>query len=144
MHLNGTVLGSFSYNGAVATAASGTLSRAGTTSFDDVQVMIGTHVSNSPDSPPPVLTVPGNVTRSADAGKATAFVSDSTIGTATATDNVPGVVVTRSGVPAGNLFAIGVTTITWTATDVFGNPTIKTQTVTVSDNQKPALRRRRT
>jgi hypothetical protein len=39
-------------------------------------------------------------------------------------------VVTRSGVPEGNLFLVGVTTITWTATDVFGNQSTATQTVT--------------
>jgi len=137
--VNGVQLGSFSYNGAVADGALGTISGAGTTTFDDVRVAIGARVADSPDSQPPVLTAPANLTRTTDAGKPTAFVSDSTIGTATATDNVPGVVVTRSGVPAGNLFAIGVTTITWTATDVFGNTTTKTQTVTVTDNQAPTL-----
>ena len=137
--LNGAVLGSFSYFGAVADGGLGAISRTGTTSFDDVHVAIGVHVSNSPDPTAPTITVPANLTRSTDAGQPTAFVSDSALGTATATDNVPGVLVTRSGVPAGNLFTIGVTTITWTATDVFGNQTTKTQTVTVTDNQAPSL-----
>ena len=137
--LNGTVLGSFSYNSAIADGGLGTISRTGTTSFDDLHVAIGAYVSNSPDSAPPVVTLPANVTRSNDAGKATAFVSDSTLGNATATDNVGVVSLVRSGVPAGNLFAIGVTTIMWTATDIFGNQTILTQYVTVLDAEKPAL-----
>src|SRR5207302_1788692 len=54
------------------------------------------------------------------------------LGTATATDNSgSAVTITRSGVPAGNLFPIGVTTITYTATDAAGNVTSGTQTVTV-------------
>ena len=69
--VNGALLGSFSYNGAVVDGGLGTISRTGTTSFDDVHVVIGTHVSNLPDSEPPVLTVPANVTRAADPGKAT-------------------------------------------------------------------------
>jgi hypothetical protein len=91
------------------------------------------------DAVPPTLTVPPDVTRSTDAGKPTAFVSDSTIGTATATDDIGIQSVTRSGVSAGNLFPIGVTTITWTATDVFGNQTVKTQKITVVDTEKPSL-----
>ena len=137
--VNGTQIGTLSYNGAVADGGLGTISGAGTTSYDDLKVTIGARVSNSPDNQPPVLTPPVNLTRSTDPGQPKAFVSDSAIGSPTVTDNVPGVVVTRSGVPAGNLFAIGVTTITWTATDVFGNQTTKTQTVTVTDNQAPSL-----
>jgi hypothetical protein len=137
--LNGTELGSFSYYGAVVDGGVGAISRTGTTSFDSLRIVIGTYVSNSPDNQLPVLTVPANVTRNADSDQPTAFVSDATLGTATATDNVPGVVVARSGVPAGNLFPIGVTTITWTATDIFGNQVTKTQTVTVVDTQSPSL-----
>ena len=214
--LNGALLGSFSYNGAVADGGLGTISRTGTTSFDDVHVVIGSHVSNLPDSQPPVLTVPANLTRPTDPGKATAFISDSTLGTATATDNVGivslvrigragrehlparrhddhvdrdrhlrqpdrrtqfvtvvdtqkpvlvvppnvsrqipstatsititdaelgtatatdnsgSVTIVRTGVPAGNVFLVGTTTITYTATDPSGNTTTSTQTVTVT------------
>ena len=31
------------------------------------------------------------------------------------------------------------TTITWTATDIFGNQTVKTQKVTVVDTERPVL-----
>src|SRR5262249_61873047 len=47
--------------------------------------------------------------------------------------------IVRSGVPAGNLFPIGVTAITWTVTDYFGNSVSKTQKVTVNDTEKPVL-----
>ena len=72
--LNGTALGSFSYNGAVADGGLGTISRTGTTSFDNVHVDDRRRTSsNSPDSQPPTLTVPANVTRATDPGKATAI-----------------------------------------------------------------------
>src|SRR5262249_52525281 len=129
--LNGTSLGSYSYNGDVVDGPVGLLVRSGTTSFDDSRSLIGTHVISVVDSIPPVLTVPPDVTRPTDAGEPTAFISDTTIGTAAATDNNAVQSVTRSGVPAGNLFPIGVTIITWTATDIFGNQTVKTQKITV-------------
>jgi hypothetical protein len=137
--LNGITVATFSYNGDVVDGGLGLIARTGTASYDNTRVMVGTQVVNAVDAIAPTLTVPGNVSRGNDAGKTTAFVSDSTIGTATATDNVPGVTVTRAGVPAGNIFPLGVTTITWTALDVFGNQTVKTQTVTVTDAVKPTI-----
>jgi hypothetical protein len=137
--LNGTVLGSFTYNGGILDGGIGLFTRTGATSFDNVHTMVGTHETFAVDPTPPTLTPPSNLTRSTDAGKATATISDSAIGTASATDNVPGVTVTRSGVPAGNIFTLGVTQIVWTATDVFGNKTTKTQTVTVVDTERPVL-----
>jgi hypothetical protein len=137
--LNGTQLGSFAYNAVVTDGGLGTISRVGTTSFDNVHVQIGTHVSDSPDATPPTLGPPADVTRSTDAGKATALVSDAAIGTASASDNVQLASLTRSGVPAGNVFGIGTTTITWTATDIFGNATVRTQKVTIADTERPVL-----
>jgi len=64
---------------------------------------------------------------------------DTTLGTATASDNCPGVVVTRIGVPAGNNFPVGQTTITYRATDRSGNFADDTQVVTVVDNTPPAI-----
>jgi hypothetical protein len=66
-------------------------------------------------------------------------VSNATLGTATANDNCPGVTVVRSGVPAGNLFPVGNTTVTYTATDASGNSAFANQTVTVVDNTVPIV-----
>ena len=103
----------------------------GATTFDTVHVTYGVPLTFSPDPIAPTLTVPPAITRTTVGGAATLLISDATLGTATATDNVAGVTVSRTGVPAGNLFPVGVTTITWTATDVFGNKTVGTQLVTV-------------
>ncbi|MFL5754716.1 MAG: hypothetical protein ACJ77N_00310, partial [Chloroflexota bacterium] len=70
--LNGLTLGSFSYNGALLDGGLGLLTRTGTASFDNVHTMVGTHEAYAVDPTPPTLTLPANVTRSTDAGKATA------------------------------------------------------------------------
>jgi hypothetical protein len=89
----------------------------------------------------PTIDAPQNVTvfTGPSATSCGAFVDDATLGTATTSDNCPGVVVTRSGVPAGNVFPVGTTTITYRATDRVGNFAEDTQTVTVIDNTPPVL-----
>jgi hypothetical protein len=102
--------------------------------------MVGWRVQTAIDPTPPSLSVPADIVRSNDPGTAGATIGDALLGTATATDNViGGLVVTRTGVPAGNVFRLGVTEIVWTATDAFGNATIKKQLITVNDTEKPTL-----
>lgn len=92
-------------------------------------------------SPPPVLTPPPNLSLGTGPGAmmCSRFVSDAELGTATATDNCPGVTITRGGVPAGNIFPVGTTIITYTATDSAGATTTATQTVTVADTTPPVI-----
>jgi hypothetical protein len=45
----------------------------------------------------------------------------------------------RTGMPNGNLFPVGVTTITYTAMDAEGHTKTATQTVTITDNVKPSF-----
>ena len=56
-----------------------------------------------------------------------------------AIDNCAGVTISRTGVPANNLFPVGETLITYTATDVNGNKASVTQTVTVTDDTPPVI-----
>jgi DNA/RNA endonuclease G (NUC1) len=93
------------------------------------------------DTTAPTLTAPANVTANTGAGATTCgtLVTETQLGTATATDNAGSVSVARSGVPAGNIFPVGTTTITYTATDDAGNSTQATQTVTVVDNTPPVV-----
>jgi uncharacterized repeat protein (TIGR01451 family) len=92
---------------------------------------------------PPTITAPADVTLFTGAGATSCGVTvanlDATLGTATASDNCPGVVVTRIGVPAGNVFPVGTTTVTYRATDRSGNIGEDTQVVTVVDNTPPAI-----
>ena len=94
------------------------------------------------DNTVPVITPPANVTAYTGSGATSCgtVVSDATIGTATATDNCPGVgAVSRTGVPSGNVFPVGTTTISYSVTDAHGNTGTAQQTVTVIDNTPPAI-----
>jgi glucose/arabinose dehydrogenase len=96
-----------------------------------------------PKNTPPVITVPPNIIVKTGAGATSCdkVVTDAELGNATVTDNcafgLSG--ITRSGVPAGNLFPKGTTTISYTASDGAGLTTTATQTVTVIDDTPPVL-----
>ncbi|HEX4527110.1 MAG TPA: PKD domain-containing protein [Gaiellaceae bacterium] len=137
--VNGVQQTVYYFNSDVVDGSLGLLTKTGSKSFDNTRIQVGTHIVNAVDSVPPTLTVPADVTRNTDAGKPTAFLSDSAIGTASGSDNIGLWPIVRSGVPAGNLFPIGVTTVSWTATDYFGNTVVKTQKITVLDAEKPVL-----
>lgn len=91
----------------------------------------------------PTVSAPSDVTLQTGPGATTCGVTvsnlDATLGTATASDNCPGVTVTRIGVPAGNVFPVGTTTVTYRATDRSGNFADDTQVVTVVDNTIPVV-----
>ncbi|HET6852330.1 MAG TPA: DNA/RNA non-specific endonuclease, partial [Pyrinomonadaceae bacterium] len=93
------------------------------------------------DTVAPTISAPANVTVNTGDGATTcgALVSEAQLGTATATDNATNVSITRSGVPEGNIFPLGTTTINYTATDDAGNSSSATQTVTVIDNTAPTI-----
>ncbi|HEY2964012.1 MAG TPA: HYR domain-containing protein, partial [Pyrinomonadaceae bacterium] len=93
------------------------------------------------DTTAPTLSAPANVTANTGAGATTCgtVVTEAQLGTATASDNAGSVSIARSGVPSGNLFPVGTTTVTYTATDNAGNSTQATQTVTVIDNTAPSI-----
>jgi uncharacterized repeat protein (TIGR01451 family) len=88
--------------------------------------------------PGPTIEAPAPVTvpTGPDAATCAAFVSDGALGTPTAVDNCPGVTIARTGVPAGNIFPVGTTSVTYTATDSAGHTATATQTVTVLDQTR--------
>jgi hypothetical protein len=97
---------------------------------------------NVVDTTNPTVMAPPNVSVSTGPGAVScgAFVSDATLGTATANDGCAGSLTpTRSGVPAGNNFPVGTTIITYTANDGHGHTASATQSVTVTDNTPPTL-----
>ncbi len=93
------------------------------------------------DSIPPTISAPANVTVNTGAGASSCgtVVTDAMLGSATANDNAGSVSILRNGVPSGNIFPVGTTTVTYIATDDAGNTTTATQTVTVIDNTAPSL-----
>ena len=87
------------------------------------------------DNIDPTLSAPADVTVNVDAGACSADASNVTLGTATAADNCS--VTTSNDAPSS--YAVGTTTVTWTAVDPSGNDVTATQTVTVVDNIDPVL-----
>jgi Leucine-rich repeat (LRR) protein len=80
------------------------------------------------DNIAPQLTTPVNIVQLNDAGLCGANV---TLGQAVATDNCTVASLTNNA-PA--FFPVGVTTVTWTATDANGNATTALQTVEITNN----------
>ncbi len=87
----------------------------------------------------PIITAPAAVAKTNTATSCAVVVSDADLGSAIATDNCPGVRLIRTGVPAGNLFPLGVTTITYTAISMSGLTKTATQTVTITDRSNPVF-----
>ena len=85
------------------------------------------------DTTPPTLTVPANISTSA-----TGALTPVTLGSATATDAVDGVITVTNNAPASG-FAVGTTTVIYTATDSHANSVSKSQLVTVTDTTGPTL-----
>lgn len=95
----------------------------------------------SDDTQPPTITAPPNLnvaTPPGTTGSCGLVIGESELGNPDAQDNCT-VNVTRSGVPAGNFFPLGTTTITYTATDGAGHTATATQTVTVTDGTAPII-----
>lgn len=87
----------------------------------------------------PVITAPADIAVNTAAPACAASVN---IGTASATDDAPGVTISGArsdGLDLAAAYPKGVTTITWTATDVENVKSSAPQTVTVSDKDNPVV-----
>ncbi len=90
-----------------------------------------------PDTEPPNITCPGNISVSNDLGQCGAIV---TYSAPVGTDNCPGATTARIAGPAsGSLFPVGTTTVTHRVTDANGNTAQCSFTVTVSDTEPPVI-----
>ncbi|MFH2141256.1 MAG: HYR domain-containing protein, partial [Bacteroidota bacterium] len=86
------------------------------------------------DITPPTITAPADVNSVADIGSCDA--SGVTLGTPVTADDCSVASVTNNA-PA--TFSLGITTVTWTVTDGFGNTATSDQTVTITDDQDPTI-----
>jgi hypothetical protein len=93
------------------------------------------------DNTAPTITAPANLVIHTDAAATSCavMIPDSILGVANATDNCGLVTIARTGVPNGNLFPVGTTTLTYTASDGIGNASTATQTITVIDSTPPTI-----
>jgi len=91
------------------------------------------------DKENPSIVAPQNVSTGNDPDMPSALVS---VGTAEAADNCPDVKVSSSrsdGAALAAPFMVGLTTVTWMATDASGNTASAKQSITVRDIQAPTL-----
>jgi hypothetical protein len=138
----GTATATDNCPGVVVTSNAPTLFPKGTTTVIWTATDAYSHVSTCSqtvtvvDAELPVIACPANVTVNTNAGVCTAAATSFALGTATATDNCTTVTVTNN---APITYPLGVTNVTWTATDGSSNTAVCTQTVTVVDNQAPIL-----
>jgi uncharacterized repeat protein (TIGR01451 family) len=93
------------------------------------------------DTENPTITAPDDITLSTgtSGGACGLVVGEAQLGTAEAADDGCTVAVTRTGVPAGNFFPVGQTTVTWVATDAAGKTATDTQVVTVTEDTPPSI-----
>src|SRR5438093_7700326 len=89
--------------------------------------------------PPLSITAPPDVVTVTSSGATTcaATLSNALLGTPTTSGATGAVTITRS--PSGNVFAVGTTTVTWTATDGAANTATTTQAVIVVDDTAPTI-----
>ena len=84
------------------------------------------------DESPVIAGMPGNITQSNDAGACSAAVSYTA---PTASDNC-GIASFSGDAASGDTFAVGTTTVTYTATDIHGNSVRRRSfTITVTDER---------
>jgi gliding motility-associated-like protein len=93
------------------------------------------------DTSDPVITAPSNIVTSTLTGLCSTTVD---LGTPTTTDDCTvvsftGTIAGYSGILSDYEYPNGVTTVTWTVSDIAGNTSSVNQTVTVNDNENPVL-----
>ncbi|PYO47401.1 MAG: hypothetical protein DMD72_10075, partial [Gemmatimonadetes bacterium] len=105
----------------------------------DGMTATGTQTITVNDKENPSIVAPDGISTGNDLHLPSAVVST---GTAQAADNCPDVKVSSSrsdGAAPGDPFMVGLTTITWTATDASGNTASAKQSITVRDVEAPTL-----
>jgi hypothetical protein len=123
----------------VSTPASGSLFPIGITTVNSVATDAAGNTAACSftvtvnDNENPVITCPSNITVNSDPGVCGAIVSFAV----TATDNCGATVTTTAA--SGDLFPVGTTTVDAAATDMSGNASVCSFTVTVVDDEMPVI-----
>jgi len=86
------------------------------------------------DKEAPTITCPSDITDAADPGACEA--TGINLGTPVVADNCPGFTISNDAPMA---FPVGMTTVTWTVTDIEGSTATCTQVITIVDKEKPTI-----
>ena len=92
-----------------------------------------------PDVIPPIALAPADISIPNDLGVCGAEITAVNLGYPIYYDGCGVNSVISSGIPAGNIFPIGTTIVTWTITDYSGNSTVVTQNITIIDQEDPTI-----
>ena len=91
------------------------------------------------DDKAPVVTCPNDITQTADAVSCDAVIA---VDAMIATDNcsIASIVNDYNGTAdASDVYTIGTTVVNWTITDIHGNVTTCTTTITITDDEAPVI-----
>ncbi|MFV8337325.1 HYR domain-containing protein, partial [Flavobacterium sp. RSP29] len=127
-----------------ASAASGTVFPIGvsTITYTATDAALNTYAASftitvTDNEKPTIVALPGNISVNNNAGVCGATVSWTA---PTSADNCAGSTIAQTaGAASGTVFPIGVSTITYTATDAALNTYAASFTITVTDNEKPTI-----
>ncbi len=100
--------------------------------FSLISIFSNANAAIQSDTVAPIVTAPANITL-----ESTAKFTPVNLGSASATDNIDGVIPATADVTGP--FEVDVHYITWTATDSSGNDGTAVQTVTITDTTPPIL-----
>jgi hypothetical protein len=84
----------------------------------------------------PTISCPSNINATTDLNSCVANATSISLGSPITADNC-GIASVTNNAPTS--YPIGVTNVVWTVTDIHGNSQTCNQTVTISDNQNPAI-----
>jgi hypothetical protein len=110
-----------------------------TLTVDDGNGMTDTDMATitlNPDVVPPEITAPPALAEPNDEGECGKYLSSFTLGVPIASDDCALASVVND---APSYFPVGVTVVTWTATDASGNSSTATQSVTILDVEPPKI-----
>lgn len=109
-------------------------------SYTDLTEQISSFNVTVEDKQAPIIFCPVGIEINNTPGKCYGTLTLAQLGTPVAQDNCSGAVTTSvTGALSNGEYPIGITTLSWKATDASGNTATCSQTITVTDNEKPTI-----
>jgi hypothetical protein len=100
---------------------------------------IGGDIDISHNGANTIAITPTDITVNADPGVCSATITAAAIGTPTINGCLAEITTSHSDFASADIYPVGITNITWSATDGAGNTATAVQKITVVDNQPPVI-----